>query len=457
MTEITDGMRKYIQEAKEKLENSKLHRQKMKKMKFDTIAVHGMYNANEAIQGGQGGIMEPIISASAQTYRDSDELEAAQSYLIPAWTYSRIHNPTVGYLEQTLSLIDTYGCETDASALCFASGMAAIKQAVEPLVAHTGKNDDKINFVSSAQVYGGTFQLFNVRMKERGVNVRWVIHPEDLEEWKKLIDDDTRFVYGEMPSNPRQACLDVAAVAEIAHAHKIPFIMDSTIATPALLRPIQYGADIVVHSLTKTIGSSGSAIGGAFIARHNMASKFLPDEIRSDYAVWVKGWPARDSGGCMSPYSAYYFLSELRLLRMKMQYFSANAMKVAKFLAEHPKVERVEYLGLPSHPLHNIASRYLRVVDSNESAYGHLMSFVIKGLPAGARKFLDNLQIAIRATDLGRIKSLAIIPAISTHLQQGVEGRKLAGIPETMVRLCVGGENPDDLIKDLVQALAHVS
>jgi len=146
----------------------------------------------------------------------------------------------------------------------------------------------------------------------------------------------------------------------------------------------------------------------------------------------------------------------LRTLRIRMNYFSSNAMKVAQFLAQHPKVENVHYLGLPHHPLHALASRYLKVVDSDEPAYGHLMSFVIKGSPLGARKFLDTLHIIIRATDLGRIKSLAIIPAISTHLQMGVEGRKLAGIPDTMVRLCVGGENPDDLIKDLDQALAAV-
>jgi O-acetylhomoserine/O-acetylserine sulfhydrylase-like pyridoxal-dependent enzyme len=456
MTEINEGMRKYIQEAHEWLEKRKEYRKKIRSLKFDTIAVHGMYSVEEAIQGGQGGILEPIISSSAQTYRDSDELEAAQAYLIPAWTYSRIHNPTVGYLEETISLLEAYGCSFDASALAAASGMAAIKQAVEPLVARTGERDDNINLVSSAQVYGGTFQLFNVRMKERGVQVRWVTKPWEIDEWKKLVDDDTRFIYGEMPSNPKQACLDVSAVAQIAHAHQIPFIMDSTIATPALFRPMEYGADIVVHSLTKTVGSSGSAIGGAFIARHDLVSKFLSEEQKKDYAVWVKGWSARDSGACMTPQNAYYFLSEIRLLRVKMHYFSVNAMKVAQFLAQHSKIERVDYLGLPEHTLHHLAKKYLKIVDSNESAFGHLMSFVIKGTPQGARKFLDSLRIAIRATDLGRIKSLAIIPAISTHLQQGAEGRRLAGIPDTLVRLCVGGENPDDLIQDLDQALSTV-
>jgi O-acetylhomoserine/O-acetylserine sulfhydrylase-like pyridoxal-dependent enzyme len=455
-SEMSEGLRNYIEEANEYLERRREYRRKIRKLKFDTIAVHGMYSMEEAIGGGKGGIIEPIFPSTSQAYRDSDEMEAALAYLIPTWCYSRIHNPTVFYLEETLSLLESYGCDEDASALCTASGMSAIKQAIEPLLSQSGNKGEEINFVSAAQIYGGTFQLFNVRMRERGAFVRWVTEPWRIEEWEKAVDENTRFLYVEMPSNPQQVCVDIKAVAELAHSYGIPLIVDSTVATPALLRPLLFGADIVVHSLTKTVGSGGGTIGGAIIARHNIVSKHLPDEAKEDYATWLKLWPFRDSGPCMSPYSAFYLLNELRTLRIKVQWFSQNAMKVAKFLAEHPKVERVDYLGLPQHPLHQLASKYMKLVDTEEPAYGHLMSFNIRGSSVETRKFFDNLKRIFRATDLGRIKSVATIPAISTHQQQGEEGRKLAGIPPNMVRLCVGGEHPDDIIEDLDQALSTI-
>jgi len=454
--DMSEGLKRYIEEANEYLEKRKIQRDKVRRMKFDTIAVHGMYSVEEALDKGQGGVIEPIFPSTSQAYRDSDEMEAALAYLIPTWCYSRIHNPTVFYLEETLSLLESYDCSEDASALCTASGMAAIKQAIEPLLAQSEGDGEDINFVSAAQVYGGTFQLFNVRMRERGVFVRWVTEPWKIEEWESRIDSNTRFLYAEMPSNPQQVCVDIRALAELAHSYDIPLIVDSTVATPALLRPLQHGADIVIHSLTKTVGSGGGTIGGVIIARHNIVSKNLSDEAKKDYATWLKLWPFRDSGPCMSPYSAFFLLNELRTLRIKVQWFSYNAMKVAEFLAQHPKIERVDYLGLPQHPLHTLASRYMKLVDSNESAFGHLMSFNIKGSGIDTKKFLDSLKLVFRASDLGRVKSLATIPAISTHQQQGEEGRKLAGIPSNMVRLCVGGEHPDDIIEDLDQALRMI-
>ncbi|MCX6555558.1 MAG: aminotransferase class I/II-fold pyridoxal phosphate-dependent enzyme [Candidatus Aminicenantes bacterium] len=417
--------------------------------------MHGMYSVEESFAQGQGGIIEPLFPSTSQGYRDSDEMEAGLSYQIPTWCYSRIHNPTNFYLEETLSLLEAYGCSFDASAFCTSSGMAAIKQAVEPLLV-LDEDPHGLNFVASAQIYGGTFQLFNVRLKERHARVRWVSQPWKLEEWEKLVDKQTRFLYTEMPSNPQQACSDLQALAKLAHSFQIPLIVDSTIATPALLRPLAHGADIVVQSLTKTIGSSGAAIGGAVIARHDLVSRHLPAESRGDYAVWLKLWPGRDSGACLSPYSAFFLLNDLRTLRIKVEWFSQNSMAVAGFLAGHARVEKVDYLGLPSHPLHDLASRYLRMVDSDRPTFGHLLSFTIKGSPADTRRFFDQLQRIFRATDLGRIKSVATIPAISTHLQQGDEGRRMAGIPPTMVRLCVGGEHADDIIQDLDQALSKI-
>ncbi len=454
--EYSPGVRQCVQEAQSHLAARQAYRRSVRRLKFDTIAVHGVYGVEEAFTGGQGGVIEPIFPSTSQAYRSSDEMEAGLAYLIPTWCYSRIHNPTVFYLEETLALLESFGCDVDASALCTASGMSAVKQAVEPLVARTGTGAEPINIVSAAQIYGGTFQLFNVRMPERGVEASWVTEPWDLESWAPLIDRNTRFLYAEMPSNPQQVCCDLASVADLAHSHGIPLVVDSTVATPALLRPFQHGADIVVHSLTKTIGSGGTAIGGAVIARRDITSRHLPDEAKVDYATWLKLWPFRDSGASMSPYSAFSLLGDLRLLRLKVEWMSANTMQVARFLAGHPKVDRVDYLGLPDHPLHDLARRYMRLVDSGEPTFGHLLSFNVRGGAQDARRFFDGLERVFRATDLGRVKSVATIPAISTHQQQGPEGRELAGIPPTMVRLCVGAEHPDDVIADLDQALDRV-
>ena len=450
------GVERYVELGRECLARRKKQRQEIRKARFDTIAVHGMYSVEEAFLQGQGGIIEPIFPSTSQGYRDSDEMEAGLAYRIPTWCYSRIINPTIAYLEDTLSLLEAYGCEFDASALCTSSGMAAIKQAIEPLLVLPEKGGDEVNFVSSAQVYGGTFQLFNVRMKERRAQVRWVAKPWDNGEWEKRVDQNTRFLYTEMPSNPQQACSDLQALAKLAHGFRIPLVVDSTIATPALMRPLQHGADVVVQSLTKTIGSGGAAIGGAIIARHDMTSRHLADEAKADYATWLKLWPGRDSGGCMAPLSAFFFLNEVRTLRIKVDWFSRNTVAVAEFLATHPKVAKVDYLGLKEHPLHDLASRYMRLVDSERPVFGHLLSFTVKGSALDARRFFDGLQRIFRATDLGRIKSVATIPAISTHSQQGEEGRRLAGIPPTMVRLCVGGEHADDIIQDLDQALKKI-
>jgi O-acetylhomoserine/O-acetylserine sulfhydrylase-like pyridoxal-dependent enzyme len=334
--------------------------------------------------------------------------------------------------------------------------MAAIKQATEPFLAKLSDGAERINFVSACQVYGGTFQLFNLRMAERGAEVRWVAEPWRLDAWEDLIDDDTRFVYAEMPSNPQQACFDIRAVAELAHSRQIPLIVDATIATPALMRPLAHGADIVVHSLSKTAGSGGCTIAGGIIARHDLVSRHLDDEQRADYALWLKLWPFRDSGPCMNPMAAHYLINELRTLRLKVAQMSDNTMAVATFLSDHPRVERVDYLGLGNHPLHELASSYMHIVDDGTPAFGHLMSFNIRGSAEDTRRFFDGLERTVRATDLGRIKTVATIPAISTHQQQGEEGRKLAGILPTMVRLCVGAEHADDTIADLDQALAKI-
>ncbi|MDD5308114.1 MAG: aminotransferase class I/II-fold pyridoxal phosphate-dependent enzyme [Deltaproteobacteria bacterium] len=435
----------------------------MRKCRFDTIAVHGLYSLDEALDFNQGSIIEPVYMSSSQAYRDSDEMEAALSYKIPTWCYSRIANPSIYYLESTLALLEGYGFPGETSACATSSGMAAIQSATDAFLTPDPKHPGRpMNFVATCQVYGGTFQQFSVRKAvERGIECRWVLNSGDLDEWASKIDGNTRFVYGEMPSNPGLAIFDLTKIADLAHSHGLPLIVDSTVATPALLRPICHGADIVVQSVTKTLTSSGFGIAGAVVARKDLTSRHGTDAMRADFAAYLKVLPNRDLGQNLSPMSAILSLSDIRTLRSKVDMLSENARQVAEFLESHPAVEKVDYLGLASHPRHALASRYLVLVDSEHDArygrpvnrYGHLLSFRVKGGHAAARAMFDRLQRIWRATDLGRIKSVATIPSISTHQQQGEDARRMADIPPNMVRLCVGGEHPQDTIADLAQAL----
>ena len=456
------GVQKYVEDAKKLLERKAAALQRMKGMKFDTIAVHGLYTVEEALELNQGAIIEPLYLSTSQGYRDADELEAALTYLIPTWCYTRIANPTTYYLEWLLALLEGYGTGQDTSCVVTASGMGAIQAAVDPLLVKQKDGPERINFVSCIQVYGGTYQQFAIRkMKERGIEVRWILHPEDMSEWAARIDDDTRFLYMEAPSNPQQSFCDIRALAELAHSHGIPLIVDATCATPALMRPIAHGADIVVHSLTKSVTSGGTAIGGGLISRKPITTRVKNDDpmFKESFAEYVKFWPYRDNGPAASPFNAFLALNDLRTLRSRMDLVSRNCQKVAEFLQTHPKVYQVDYLGLPSFPLHGVAKEYLKLVDSGEGGspevnrYGHLMSFRVDGPPKNARRAFDNFKIIYRATDLGRIKSVATIPAISTHSQQGEEARRMADVPPQLIRLCVGGEDPDDIIADLDQAL----
>ena len=456
------GVMKYVEAAQKLLAERDAALARMKTMRFDTVAVHGLYTVEEALNRNQGAIIEPLYLSTSQAYADSDELEAALAYLVPTWCYTRIANPTTYYLEWVLALLEGYRTGCDTSCCVTASGMSAIMSAVDPFLVKQKDGPERINFVSCIQVYGGTFQHFSLRkMKERGAECRWVRHPWDIEDWKSHIDGDTRFLYMEMPSNPQQSFTDVKALADLAHSWGIPLIIDATCATPALMRPIAHGADVVVHSLTKSITSGGFAIGGALISRKPITTKVVNDHplFKASFAEYVKFLPYRDNGPASAPVNALFALNDLRTLRSKMDVVSQNCQKVAEWLQKHPKVYQVDYLGLPSYHLHGVAKNYMKLVDSDDGTgreinrYGHLMSFRVDGPPANARKVFDGFRMIYRATDLGRIKSVATIPAISTHQQQGEEARRMADVPPQLIRLCVGAEHPDDVIGDLDQAL----
>jgi O-acetylhomoserine/O-acetylserine sulfhydrylase-like pyridoxal-dependent enzyme len=457
------GTNRYIEAAGKAAIWHKENLERIRNCRFDTIAVHGIYSMQEALDFNQGSVIEPIYMSTSQAYRDADEMEAALGYKIPTWCYSRIANPSIYYLEGVLALLEGYGTGLETSCVATSSGMSAIQSAVDQfLVINPKRPSTPMNFVATTQVYGGTYQQFSVR-KHHEKNIEWrkVVHSSDLSEWESLIDENTRFLYGEMPSNPCQGFFDLRSVADLAHKYGIPLIIDSTVATPALLRPLEYGADIVVQSVTKSLFSSGFGIGGAVIARKNITTNIENPEMKEDFCAYLKKLPNRDNGPNISPFNAILALNDIRTIRSRMDMLSRNTQKIAEFLDGHKHIQRVDYLGTQHCPLHSLAEQYMYLVDSEYddlygkrvNRYGHLMSFCIEGDAKNTRDVFDAFTRIWRATDLGRIKTIATIPAISTHSQQGEEGRKLAGIPSNLIRLCVGAEHPDDIIKDIDQAL----
>ncbi len=434
--------------------------QRAKSWRFDTVATHGLYDLQQAMEYNNASIMEPVYMSAAQAYHDSGEMEAALAYQMPTWCYTRIANPTTYFLEETAALLETYGSDLRASAVATASGMSAIRTATDPFLVR----DDRLpapNIVASARVYGGTFQQFSVRRQaEQGIEVRWVTDPLDLDAWAARMDDGTRFVYGEFPSNPSVDIFDIQGVADLAHTRGIPLIVDSTCASPVLTRPLLHGADIVVQSASKVIGASGTSIVGLLIARHDLMSTVGPEEMKADFAMWAKLWPYRDNGPAIHPMAAFLTLNDLRSLRSRTAQMSRSALEIAHWLQVHPAVDRVHYPGLESYSGYELAKKYMQVADSGEEAFGYMLSVEIaeeqEGDSRNARAFYDGLDMIWRATDLGRVKTVATLNAISTHQQQGEEGRRLAAIKPNTVRISIGIEDPADIIADLERGFANI-
>jgi len=458
--EITD--KAYWVEKGKKMSVDRQRRiKRAKEWKFDTVATHGIYDLQQALESNNGSIMEPVYLSPAQAYFNSAEMEAGLSYEMPNWCYSRIANPSSFFLEETAALLETYGTSIEATCIATSSGMSAIRTATDPFLVDDPRFP-KPNIVTSAKIYGGTFQQFSVRRcGEQGIDVRWITDPTDLSEWESKIDKNTRFVYGEFPSNPSLSVFDIEEVAKLAHKAGTPLIVDSTCASPALTRPITNGADIVIHSASKVIGASGTSICGLLIARKGLISKLLSDEVCADFGTWAKFWPFRDNGPNINPMAAIMILNDFRTLRMRVIQMSKTTMKVAQFLEKHPMVDKVNYPGLESFPNKKLAEKYMKLVDDGETLFGHMLSIEIKengpDESKNSRKFYDNLDMIWRATDLGRVKTVATLNAISTHQQQGEEGRKLASIKPSTCRISCGVENPDDIIADLNRALDSIN
>ncbi|WP_133912197.1 trans-sulfuration enzyme family protein [Streptomyces sp. NBC_00582] len=425
--------------------------------RFTTLAVSGSYDHAEAARH-LGSLSEPAHLATAQSFPSMEAMLAATAEDGDGWVYARRGNPTVRLLEQTVAALEGYRVDAEVSAALTATGMGAITLATMPLLSAAA--GPKPNIVASPQCYGSTTMVFDKRYgEERDVDVRWVGDPLSVEDWAGLVDDGTRFLYAEVPSNPTVQLVDIPALAALARQARIPLIVDATLATPALLRPLALGADVVVHSLTKAAGASGRSMGGAVIARHGLGLRGQPEELSADYAGHLRRGSLRDMGAVLSPFNAWTILADIRELRGRVDTMSRTAHGVAEYLARHPGVVEVFYPGLESHRSHHIARRDMWLVDSEldggeaENRFGFLVCFRPAGGVRAAHEVMDRLGLVWRANNLGQVRSTATIPGATTHKQAADADPARAPVPPDMVRLSIGIEHLDDIVGDLDQAL----
>ena len=427
-------------------------------MHIDTLAIHAGYSPDPTTRSAAVPIYQTTsyVFDSAQHGADLFDLK------VPGNIYTRIMNPTQDVLEKRVAAL-----EGGVGALAFASGMAAITAAIQT-IAEAGDN-----IVAASTIYGGSYNLFAHTFPQQGLTVRFA-NPREPGSFAPLIDARTKAIFVESIGNPLGNVTDIRALADVAHAHGIPLIVDNTVPSPYLLRPIEHGADIVVHALTKYLNGHGNSIGGAIVdsgkfpwAEHKARFKRLNEPDVSYHGVVytealgpaayigrARVVPLRNTGAALAPHSAFLILQGIETLGLRMERTCSNAQAIAETLEKHPKVEWVRYAGLPSHPDHAIAQRQL-----NGKASG-ILSFSLKtqgGDPraAGAR-FLDALKLFYRLVNIGDTRSLATHPASTTHRQLDPKELASAGVTEGMIRLSIGIEHIDDLLADLRQALEAV-
>lgn len=380
-------------------------------MKFNTKAIHGGQHHEEAT----GAVMPPVFQTSTFAQK-------SPGVLINGYEYSRGANPTRTALENALASI-----ENGARGLAFSSGLAATDCVMKLL-----KPNDEV--IAMDDLYGGTYRMFTRIYQDMGIKFHFV-DMNDLDKFKSLINQNTKLAWVETPTNPLMKVVDIAAIAKITQEKKILFAVDNTFATPYLQRPIDLGADIVMHSATKYLGGHSDVIAGALI---------IKDEELGQKMHFLQF----ATGATLGPQDSYLVLRGIKTLHLRVQRHSENGQKVADYLANHPKVERVYYPGLESHPNYEIAKKQMN------GQYGGMVSFTFKsGAKADAIKFLEDLRVFTLAESLGGVESLANHPALMTHASIPEPKRKEIGITDDLVRLSVGIEDAEDLIKDIEQAL----
>ncbi|MCM2340994.1 aminotransferase class V-fold PLP-dependent enzyme [Rhodoferax sp.] len=426
--------------------------------KFETKSVHAGYSPDPTTKA----VAVPIYQTAAYAFDSAQHGADLFDLKVPGNIYTRIMNPTNDVLEQRVAAL-----EGGIAALALASGQAAVTYAIQT-IAEAGDN-----LIASTALYGGTYNLFAHTLPLSGITTRFA-DPRDPASFEPLFDDKTKAVFIESISNPQGTVTDIAAIAAIAHRHGVPLIVDNTVATPYLLRPFEHGADIIVHSLTKYMGGHGTSIAGAIVdsgkfpwGQHKTRFKRLNEPDQSYHGVVytealgpaayigrARVVPLRNTGAALSPFNAFLILQGIETLSLRMDRINDNTLKVAQFLQAHPKAAWVNYAGLPSHPDHALAQKYL-----GGKASG-LLTFGVKSAPGEGRKagaaFLDALQLFTRLVNIGDAKSLATHPASTTHRQLSPAELVKAGVSEDAVRLSIGIEHIDDLLADLAQALAAV-
>jgi methionine-gamma-lyase len=387
----------------------------------ETEAVHG----SGILPPPTLDLVPPIHMTSTFRFRDVDHGAGLFDGSGEGYIYSRMANPTVDLLQEKVARLE--GAE---DAVATASGMAAIAAVVMSLLA-PGEN-----LVAAATLYGGTFALFNSRLKRWGVTARFLpaARFEDPAAIAAAIDSQTRLLFIETPANPTLDIIDISLWAGIARRHGIPLIVDNTFASPLLQRPLALGADAVVHSATKYLGGHGDIIGGLVAGSRTLAAR-----IRENYTHLF--------GPCLSPFNAWLVLRGIKTLALRMQRHSESALTISRWLASHPKVVRVFYPGLASHPGHAIAERQM-------SAFGGMLAFEIKGGLEAGKRMMNRLRLCTLAVSLGDCETLIQHPASMTHATYSPAERRAAGISEGLIRLSVGLEAPQDIIADLEQAMA---
>ena len=419
-------------------------------MKLETLAVHGGYEPEATTKAVAVPVYQTTSYAFDDTQHGADLFDLKREGNI----YTRIMNPTTAVLEKRVAEL-----EGGVGALGMASGMAAITNAIFTIA---GSGD---NIISTHTLYGGTYNLFAHALPRLGIEVRFA-DPDDLDALAKHVDARTRLVFCETIGNPAGNVADLAALAELAHAHGLPLMVDNTVPTPVLCRPFEHGADIVIHSLTKYMGGHGTSIGGIVADSGNFpwlehADRFAvmsePDAsyhgvVYTDlgagaYIARVRVIPLRNMGAALSPFNSFLLLQGLETLPLRMVRHCENAGRVARFLKEHPQVSWVWFAGLEDHPHHDRAQRYMGGQASS------IMSFGIKGGAEAGARFIDALGLVVRLVNIGDAKSLACHPATTTHRQLDAAALKAAGVTPDMVRLSIGIEHIDDILEDIDQAL----
>jgi O-acetylhomoserine (thiol)-lyase len=421
-------------------------------MKPETIAIHSGYEVDPTTKA----VAVPIYQTVAYAFDSADHAAALFNLEAECFRYTRIQNPTTAVLERRVAAL-----EGGLEAMCVSSGQAAVNYAV------LNVTELGCNLVSVPQLYGTTHTLFAHILPGQGVTVRFA-ESDQPEAIARLIDGKTRGVFCESVGNPAGNICDIEGLARVAHEHGVPLIVDNTVASPILLRPIEHGADIVVNSLTKFLGGHGTTLGGVIVDSGNFdwaqnASRFPiftePDPSyhgmvysdhfgRAAYIARCRSVYLRTSGAVLSPLSAFLLLQGIETVALRVERHVENGRKVAEFLRSDPRVDWVKYAGFPESPYHALAQKYLR------GRACSLMAVGVKGGYSAAVKFHDALKLVTRLVNLGDAKSLACHPASTTHRQMSTEEQRKAGVLPEMIRLSIGIEHIDDILEDLDQALA---